>query len=241
MHLPTFRIKCRFKISKFHYIRMKSRGFEIVVVEITFCGCVMCFEASATLPLYIDDYYFTLLWFIIYFFSFSLFWKKVALYYTMDSNDGRKRKTVLDFMCATHTGHCVYASCSDIVSTETWITSSFDLSFVRISLGQWNFMVVRMYNGSELWVIPNVLSRQREKKKFPVGNENRECDKLTQCDWSKYIFRYIYGFNLLRAVFSLSFRFRIKMTHYSNVIVFDSIEAVSVVDISQSNNIIWLL
>lgn len=27
-----------------------------------------------------------------------------------------------------------YASCSDIISTETWITSSFDLSLVQISL-----------------------------------------------------------------------------------------------------------
>lgn len=88
-------------------------------------------------------------------------------------------------------------------------------------------MVARIYNGFKLWVIPNVLSRQQktEKKKFPIGNENRERDKLAQCDPSKYVFRYIYGFNLLRtSFFSLFSLAPMKMRHtcYSNSIVFDS-------------------
>lgn len=107
MHLPTFRIKCRFKISKFHYIRMKSRGFEIVVVQITFCGCLMCFEASATLPLYIDDYYFTLLWFIIYFFSFSLL-KKSSVILHHGFEWWQKKKDCIRFhVCDTHRALCV--------------------------------------------------------------------------------------------------------------------------------------
>lgn len=74
--------------------------------------------------------------------------------------------------CATHTHthaeYCMYASCSDIVSSETWITSSFDLSFAQISLGQWNFMVARIHNRFKLWLIPNVLSRKKIRNS-PLG------------------------------------------------------------------------
>lgn len=165
MHLPALRIKCRFndfrRISNYSNEKTWFRNCgSWNYIRMTFCVCVLCFVASATLPLQID-YYFSLLWFIIYFFSIFLL-EKVALYYAMGSNDGR----LYWISCATHSVLCVlYASCSDIVSSETWITSSFDLSFVQISLGQWNFMAVRRtYNGFKLWIIPNVLSRRQKKE-----------------------------------------------------------------------------